>query len=311
MFVTDTPLDQTTKPRADTNQELPNYFVVSGVAIIAIGVTIAWWSKNDISIFFANAEIRRGQLWRLFTAIFPHVDILHLAFNIYWLWVFGTVIERTYGHAKTALLVLFLGVGSSAMDFALDQGGVGLSGVGYGLFGFLWIISTHDQRFRDVISKRTIWLFVGWFFFCIVTTVTRTHPVANVAHAAGALLGALTGYAVIRPDLRRLVVAAIMAILVFGIWGSTIGRPFINLSGRAGYEEGRWGYDALMANHNQEAIRWLRDAVRYQPKSSIYWFDLGIAYHRVGDLPAAVAAYRRAHELEPGNPKYSEAAQPE
>lgn len=66
--------------------DLPNYIVVAGVAFLAVGVSAAWWSKTDVSIFFANAEIRRGQLWRLFTAIFPHVDILHVAFNIYAGW---------------------------------------------------------------------------------------------------------------------------------------------------------------------------------------------------------------------------------
>lgn len=86
----------------------------------------------DISPRFDSAEIRRGQLWRLFTGIFPHLDIIHLAFNLYWLWVFGTVIEKIYGHSQTAVLIAFFAIGSSSLDFALDRGGVGLSGVGYG-----------------------------------------------------------------------------------------------------------------------------------------------------------------------------------
>ena len=68
----------------------------------------------------------------------------------------------------------------------------------------------------------------------------------------------------------------------------------VNLSGKAGYEEGRWGYDALMAHRNQEAVRWLRDAVVYQPKSATYWYDLGFAYQSLGDMPAAATAYRKA-----------------
>jgi len=41
--------------------------------------------------------------------IFPHLDILHLVFNVWWLWIFGTKVESALGHAKTALLVLFVG----------------------------------------------------------------------------------------------------------------------------------------------------------------------------------------------------------
>lgn len=286
--------------------EIPKYPLTVGVAALAVGVTLAWWAKIDISILFENAEIRRGQYWRLITSIFPHQDILHLAFNLYWFWVFGTLIERVYGHAKTALLISLLAVGSNLLNFALDSPGVGLSGVGYGLFGLLWVLSERDERFRGAIDQRTVNLFVGWFLFCIATTVTHTFVVANVAHGAGAVLGALVGYTTTLPKRRLPLEAAIAAIIAFGIWGATLGRPVINLSGKAGYEEGRWGYDALVANQNEKAIRWLSDAAKFQPKISAYWFDLGIAYYRLGNTPAAAAAYRRAHDLDPSNAKYSQ-----
>jgi membrane associated rhomboid family serine protease len=287
--------------------EFWKYPVTTGIAVLAIGITLAWWAKLDISPLFATAEIRRGQLWRLFTCIFPHLDILHLMFDVYWLWVFGTTVERVYGHAKTALLILLFAVGSSSLDFAFDRGGVGLSGVGYGLFGLLFILSKSDERFRDALDQRTITLFVGWFFFCIATTVTHIFPVANVAHGAGAILGILMGYGLSLANHRTVIVAGVTAVVLFGIWGATLGRPIINLSGQAGYEEGRWGYDALVAGKNEQAVRWLGDATRLQPRESTYWFDLGIAYYRVGKMPAAMAAYRRALELDPGNSEYAKA----
>ena len=148
-------------------------------------------------------------------------------------------------------------------------------------------------------------LFIGWFFLCIFTTLSGAYPVANVAHGAGAILGILTGYALTLPKYRLQISAAIFALLVFGIWGDTLGRPIINLSKKVGYEEGKWGYDALMASHNDEAIKWLRDGVKFRPKEPTYWYNLGIAYQRVGNLPAATAAYQKAHELEPKNPDYS------
>jgi len=110
-------------------KEIPNYPVISGIAVLAIGVTIAWWAGTNISPLFENAEIRRGQLWRFTTSVLPHLDILHLAFNLYWLWMLGTTVERIYGHFRTALLILLFAIGSSSLDFAFAQGGVGLSGV--------------------------------------------------------------------------------------------------------------------------------------------------------------------------------------
>jgi TPR repeat protein len=147
-------------------------------------------------------------------------------------------------------------------------------------------------------------LFVVWFFFCIATTLMNVLPVANIAHGTGAVLGILTGLAITQPDRRAPLAAGIGAILMFGLWGSTLGRPRINLSGKTGYEEGLWGYEALTTHRNQEAVRWFRDAVTYQPKTSAYWYDLGIAYQRLGNRTEALASYLKAAELGEANAQY-------
>jgi membrane associated rhomboid family serine protease/TPR repeat protein len=281
--------------------EIPSYPVVAGTALLAIGVTIAWWAKLDVSPLVETAMIRRGELWRLVTSTLPHAGMLHLAFNVYWLWVFGTLVEDVYGHLKTAALVLLFAVGPNALEFAFSAGGIGLSGVGYGLFGLLWILSSRDERFHDSIDRRTVETFVIWFFFCIVATVTNLMPVANIAHGAGAVLGILTGLALARPNRRAPITAGIAAILLVGLWAATLGRPLVNLSGKAGYEESNWGYEALIAHRNEEAARWLRDAVTYQPTMAEYWYDLGIAYQGLDNKFAAIAAYRRAAGL--GDPR--------
>jgi membrane associated rhomboid family serine protease/tetratricopeptide (TPR) repeat protein len=285
-------------------KESARYPVVAGTALLAIGVTLAWWAKIDVSPLFESAMIRRGELWRLVTSIFPHAGILHLAFNIYWLWVFGTLVEEIFGHLKTAALILLFAVGSGAWEFALASGGVGLSGVGYGLFGLIWMLSRHDERFKDAIDARTVQLFVGWFFFCIVATVTNTMPVANIAHGTGAVLGILAGLAITLPDNHGPITAGLCAVLFLGLWGATLGRPRINLSGKAGYEEAKWGYDALIAKRNREAIRWFRDAVIYQPKMAEYWNDLGISYQQSGNLREAFADYRKAAEMGDAHAQY-------
>lgn len=281
--------------------------MIAGIALLAVAVTIAWWTGKNISPFFANAEIRRGQVWRLVTSIFPHTDFLHLAFNLYWLWIFGTAVERVYGHFRTLLLILVLAFGSSSFEFALSYGGVGLSGVGYGLFGLLYVLSKHDDRFNGFIDQNTVNLFVGWFVFCIFTTVTHIFSVANVAHAAGAVFGWLLGYAIVLRQWRVPLVSGVAALILFGFAASTVWRPHLNLASKGGYDEGKWAYDALLANQNHEAIRWLRDALIYQPRMASYWFNLGIAYERENDLSAASAAYHRAYDLDPTDRQYAEA----
>jgi len=287
--------------------EFWRYPVVVGLAVLAIVVTLAWWGKANIAELFATAEIRRGQLWRLVTPIFPHLDILHLAFNLYWLWIFGTVVEKILGHAKMILLVLLFAVGSNAWDFGLAHGGVGLSGVGYGLFGLLSVLSDRDDRFRGVLDKRTSNLFIGWFFICILATVTNIFPVANVAHGAGAVLGVVTAYAIVLPSRRPLLASVCGVFVLSGVLAATIGRPLVNLSGKGGYDEAKWGYDALLKGDNQGAIRWLRESTRYRTKEPIFWYDLGVAYDRAEQSVAAKDAFRRAVALDPGNQEYKKA----
>jgi membrane associated rhomboid family serine protease len=284
------------------------YPVTSGAIALAIAVTLAYWSKVDITALTETVDIRRGQLWRFWTSAVPHGDILHLAFNVYWLWVFGTLVEEMFGHLKTFAIFVLLATAANGAEYAVLDGGIGLSGIVYGLFGLLWVVSRHDPKYSGVIDQQTIWLFVAWFFFCIVLTVQGT-PIANVAHGAGAVAGAVLGWTICSRSWRILGSAAMAVLVAIVVVSSTFARPWINLSKYRGYDEGKLGYDCLVANRNAEALRWLRDATVMQPTMGDYWFNMGIAYDRLNQHPEAMAAYRRAHNLDPSNTNYRKASE--
>jgi membrane associated rhomboid family serine protease len=283
------------------------YPITAGTAALAIGVTVAWYAGViDIEHLAESIDIRRGQLWRLLTSALPHVGPFHLIFNVYWLWVFGTLIEDVYGPVKTLAIYLMLAAGSSGAEYALLDGGVGLSGVGYGLFGLLWVLSwgarrgAADERFTDAVDQRTIGLFVVWFFLCIVTTYIGAMNVANVAHAAGAALGATLGAAIVTCHWRRLAAGAGLTVAgALCIAGATVARPSVNLSRDAGADEAAAGYEALKKNDNVAALRWYRDATRMNPRDARYWFNRSIAHQRLGQNAEAQAAYEKGLALDP------------
>lgn len=79
-----------------------------------------------------------GELYRLFSAIFLHVNILHIFFNMYALYAFGTFIEWIYGHGRYALLYLLGGLSGSLLSALFGESfsrSVGASGAIFAIFG--------------------------------------------------------------------------------------------------------------------------------------------------------------------------------
>jgi membrane associated rhomboid family serine protease len=283
----------------------PDYPVIAATAVLAAAVTVALGLDRDISFLLDSPLVRRGQLWRLITSALAHDGPMHILFNVYWLWIFGTTVERAFGPARTLGLMLLLAYGSGALEYAFFAGGVGLSGVVYGLLGFLWVLSRTDERFSNVIDPRTVRFFIGWFFVCIVMTMLDLYPVANVAHGAGALLGVLAGFAVADVVRRRVFVAGIVGVVALSTWAVTIGRPMVNLSSQGGIDECRLGYDAHEAKDLDEAAYWLRLAANYRTMPDVCWAALGATENAVGRPERAVAAFHKGADA---GDKYAQTA---
>jgi len=287
------------------------YPVSGGLGLFAVAVTgMIALKRLSIDRFGVAPIAFWREPWRLFLSIFPHVGFFHLLFNVYWLWVLGTVLEEVFGHAKTAALIVLFAVVSMTAEFALFDGGVGLSGVNYGLVGLLWVLSKRDRRFAEAMDQRTLNLMVAWFFVCIALTVTRVQPVANVAHGVGALLGVLVGVILVekRAAFRALAGLGLAAVVVGSAAGATKLRPRINLSSTAGGRIAREAYLAVDEGRLEQGIALYQQAIAMSPREGGYWFNLAIAEARAGRPDEARAAFKQAFELDPKNPKFREAA---
>jgi GlpG protein len=286
----------------------PQFPVTATVGSLAVLVRMLQWKGDDVSFLYPAGTLILQQPWRLLTTALPHVNEAHLAFNLYWLWVFGTVLEKTLGSLRTLGMVLLFAAGSDAAELAVSDGGIGLSGVGYGMFALLWFLSRKDPRFAGAVDRQTVVLFVAWFFLCIWMTVQGIMPVGNVAHGTGAVLGFSLGWVLTAPGkgltLPRALLAAECLLLALGV---TIGRPYINRSPWLGQELAFRGYTALLNNDNREAVRMFRQAVALNDRESAWWFDLGVAYARLGQERDALEAWRRALALDPEKEQYRSA----
>jgi membrane associated rhomboid family serine protease len=86
--------------------------------------------------------VAHGDWWRLVTAMFLHASILHIAFNMYALWVIGTPVEQYLGRARYIGLYFVSGLAGSAgaLVQAPHTPTLGASGAIFGILGAMLII---------------------------------------------------------------------------------------------------------------------------------------------------------------------------
>jgi len=143
--------------------------------------------------FYANLpEVQNGEVWRLVTPIFVHLNIFHLMFNMFWLYDLGGMIERRRGTLNFALLVIVSAVVSNVGQYLwAGPWGAGMSGVVYALFGYVWMQSRFNPLSGMAMHPNTVFLMIGWLFLCMTGAIG---PIGNAAHAVGLGVGVLIGY---------------------------------------------------------------------------------------------------------------------
>jgi rhomboid protease GluP len=104
------------------------YVVYSLLAVTIIAFLLQSLSTYVLGgdILFAygakiNQYIMQGQVWRLITPVFLHASILHIASNMYGLFIFGPQLERSFGHWRFAALYFLAAFAGNVMSFLLTS----------------------------------------------------------------------------------------------------------------------------------------------------------------------------------------------
>ncbi len=134
-------------------------------------------------------EISHGQVWRLITPIFLHFSILHILFNMMWLWQLGGVLEQVLGWRKYLIMLVVMAALSNVAEY-IFSGPLfgGMSGVVYGLFSYVWLRGRRDPRFPLRMPDQWALLMLVWYVLCWSGLLGH---IANMAHTVGAVVGLL------------------------------------------------------------------------------------------------------------------------
>ena len=111
---------------------------------------------NDFCIY--APAIKSGELYRLFTGIFLHGNLLHLAFNCYALYILGMQLESFMGKVKSLIIYLFAGLTGAlfSMIFSNYSASIGASGAIFGIMGAIVYFGYHYRVYLGNVIKSQI-----------------------------------------------------------------------------------------------------------------------------------------------------------
>ena len=183
--------------------------VVLNVIIFVIGLfpeRLGDWLTQHGALW-SRAVLEQHEYWRMFTSLFLHSGILHIAFNMWALWIVGGFMEAALGRHEVRHPLLHLGVrrlGARPRGRAHDSLVVGASGAIFGVFGAL-AVHAFLNRGRDFQSRALL----GNVLFLLVINLVFTFSPGAIswqAHIGGLVGGAATMLAMMlggRKDPRR------------------------------------------------------------------------------------------------------------
>jgi rhomboid protease GluP len=256
--------------------------------------------------------IAAGEYWRLFTSMFLHVGVMHLAFNGYALFVIGIELERLLGPGRFLSVYLLSGLFGSLASYAFsDSLAAGASGAIFGIIGAqAAFFLVHRERLGTWGTRR-----LGNIALILVLNLvwgfSQPGRIDNLAHVGGLLAGVALGWVLApRYELDPVRMKVVDSNHLGRYWPA-LGLSVLLLLGgtalvTAGYRDSPRshlyrGLQAIEQEQWDEAAAELEQALALDPSladASVY-FRLGLARNYLEQPEAAIAAYEKALELDP------------
>jgi len=190
-------------------------YLVLGVTIaISLAAAFAADGRRIYEILELNKpQIADGQIWRVLTVALLHGQaappnappgqnpflpetLLHLASNMYALYLVGPLVERLYGSVRFVAFYAVMAIGGSLATFGFGDAplGTGASGAIFGLFGVVFAATRLHMPVLDRAS-RNIAGQVGVLIVLNIIIGFSLGFVDNIAHIGGLITGALLAVA--------------------------------------------------------------------------------------------------------------------
>jgi membrane associated rhomboid family serine protease len=162
------------------------------VAIAFLGWTIVNPQALQIALGFQASDFQNKQWWSLVTYMFAHGGVMHLAVNMYMLWIFGPRLEHSWGTPSFTRLYLFSGLGGLAAHLLMSSlgmaGGGVLIGASAAVMGIMYAYAAswpeQEIFFFGVIPMKVKWMMVLLITLNLVSGIASMDAAGGVAYFA-------------------------------------------------------------------------------------------------------------------------------
>jgi membrane associated rhomboid family serine protease len=167
--------------------------LVANVLVFLIQNTLFATNPAFATVLAFNPMLAWRQPWTFLTYMFLHAGLLHLAFNMLVLFVFGSSVEERMGGRMFIVFYLLCGIGGAAASFPLTQAVVvpqvlGASGAVLGIaVAFAWYWPTHPVfvfPLPDPIPARWLVTFLVGLDL-VIALLGVSDGIAHLAHLGG------------------------------------------------------------------------------------------------------------------------------
>lgn len=171
-------------------------YIIMGINILVYLLTA--FLSNDIMIsdyhvlIYLGAKVNElisaGEYYRLVTNIFLHGGLIHLALNMYSLYIIGPLVEKVYGRVKYIAIYFIAGIVASLFSYIFSKGlSIGASGAIFGVLGATLIFAIKIKKtigkdfYNNILQVMVVNLIIGF----------SIPNIDNFAHIGG-ILGGMT-----------------------------------------------------------------------------------------------------------------------
>ena len=195
-------------------------YTLIAINILIFLLGIIFNMQDALINLFANygpLVTENHQYYRLFTSMFMHANFLHIAFNMYALYLLGSQAEGFFGKTKFLTIYLLSGLSGSLLSILLNQGAVsvGASGAIFGIlgallyFGFNYRVYLGNTLIKEILPIILINLAFGF-------AITGVDNYAHIGGLVGGLTTAMATGFITRTDKQDRINGIIITILLFG-----------------------------------------------------------------------------------------------